>query len=193
MVDSRALGPSRCTPRRGSCVGVVAHVQTEEVAREVFAELVCESGRALFLELAAPWLDRAKAARVDFAAVTAPVLVINGELDLIVPARLARRTASRYQRGSYVEIPDSDHLVFHGGRRRRPTHSSATHADPALDTRKRRRGRGGAESSAPSAKNDSWVTTAGPVGRIWCTATEPSSVTRCAGQTAPTTTVPTSR
>lgn len=91
-----------------------AHAQTEEVAREVFAELVCESGRVLFFELATPWLDRVKAARVDFAAVTGPVLVISGELDRIVPARLARRTAAPYQKGSFVEIPRSDHLVFHG-------------------------------------------------------------------------------
>jgi pimeloyl-ACP methyl ester carboxylesterase len=75
---------------------------------------VTPNGRVLFFELAVPWLDRAKAARVDFAAVTGPVLVINGELDRIVPARLARRTAARYLEGSYVEIPDSDHLVFHG-------------------------------------------------------------------------------
>jgi pimeloyl-ACP methyl ester carboxylesterase len=93
---------------------LIAHAQTEEVAREVFDELVCESGRVLFFELAVPWLDRAKAARVDFAANTGPVLVIGGELDRIVPARLARRTAARYPNGSYAEIPGSDHLVFHG-------------------------------------------------------------------------------
>jgi pimeloyl-ACP methyl ester carboxylesterase len=92
----------------------IALAQTEKVAREVFDELVCESGRVLFFELAVPWLDRAKAARVDFAAITGPVLVIGGELDRIVPTRLARRTAARYQKGSYVEIPGSDHLVFHG-------------------------------------------------------------------------------
>jgi pimeloyl-ACP methyl ester carboxylesterase len=96
------------------CRQVVAHAQTEEIAREVFAELVCESGRVLFFELAAPWLDRAKAAGVDFAAFTGPMLVINGELDRIVPARLARRTAAGYEKGSHVEIPGSDHLVFHG-------------------------------------------------------------------------------
>ncbi|HYZ68773.1 MAG TPA: alpha/beta hydrolase [Mycobacterium sp.] len=92
----------------------VAPAQTEEVAREVFAGLVCESGRALFFELAAPWLDRAKAATVDFAAVTTPVLVIAGECDRIVPPRRARQTATRYQKATYVEIPRSDHLVFSG-------------------------------------------------------------------------------
>jgi pimeloyl-ACP methyl ester carboxylesterase len=95
--------------RRGA-----AHVQTEETAREVFDDLVCESGRVLFFELAVPWLDRAKAARVDFAAITAPALVIGAGADRIVPPRLARRSAARYQNGSYAEIPGSDHLVFHG-------------------------------------------------------------------------------
>jgi pimeloyl-ACP methyl ester carboxylesterase len=91
-----------------------AHVQTEETARQVFDDLVCESGRALFFELAVPWLDRAKAATVDFAAITGPVLVIGGAADRIVRTRLGRRSAARYRNGTYAEIPGSDHLVFHG-------------------------------------------------------------------------------
>ena len=92
----------------------IAAAQTEELAREVFAELVCESTRAVYWELAHPRLDRAKAARIDFAAVTGPVLVIGGECDRIVPPRVARQTATRYRNASYVEILGSDHLVFHG-------------------------------------------------------------------------------
>jgi len=61
-----------------------------------------------------PWLDRAKAATVDFSAVAGPVLVIAGGCDRIVPGRLARRTAAQYQNATSVEIPGSDHLVFHG-------------------------------------------------------------------------------
>lgn len=92
----------------------IAAAQAEEVAREVFAELVCESGRALFFELALPWLDRGKAATVDFSAITSPVLVIAGERDRILPPRSVRQTAARYQNATYVEIPRSDHLVFAG-------------------------------------------------------------------------------
>lgn len=91
-----------------------AYAQTEETARQVFDDLVCESGRVLFFELAVPWLDRTKAARADLPAITAPVLVIGGGADRIVPTRLARRSAARYENGSYAEIPASDHLVFHG-------------------------------------------------------------------------------
>ena len=69
----------------------IAAAQTEELAREVFAELVCESTRAVYWELAHPRLDRAKAARIDFAAVTGPVLVIGGECDRIVPPRSRAR------------------------------------------------------------------------------------------------------
>jgi pimeloyl-ACP methyl ester carboxylesterase len=92
----------------------VAGAQTEQVARDAYDALVCESGRMLFFELAMPRLDRAKAATVDRHAIAGPVLVIAGERDRIVPARLARRTAAGYPNATYVEIPGSDHLVFHG-------------------------------------------------------------------------------
>jgi pimeloyl-ACP methyl ester carboxylesterase len=92
----------------------IANAQTEEIAREVFAELVvCESGRA-YCELVFPYLDRGKATTVNFAAVTTPVLAIGGEYDRLVPPQVARKTAERYQRGIYLEIPRSDHLVFFG-------------------------------------------------------------------------------
>jgi pimeloyl-ACP methyl ester carboxylesterase len=55
-----------------------------------------------------------KATVVDFAAITSPVLVVGGECDRIVPAGVVRQTAARYQRGTYVEIPGSDHMVFSG-------------------------------------------------------------------------------
>jgi pimeloyl-ACP methyl ester carboxylesterase len=91
----------------------IANAQTEEYARELFTEVVCESGRAL-CEISFPRLDRAKAATVDFTAITTPVLVIAGECDRLLPARIPRLTAARYQNGTYVEIPRSDHMVFSG-------------------------------------------------------------------------------
>ena len=42
------------------------------------------------------------------------VLVIAGECDRLLPARIPRLTAARYQHGTYVEIPRSDHMVFSG-------------------------------------------------------------------------------
>ena len=89
----------------------IANAQTEDVAREIYDGLVCESGRfAWEMFLAVPRLS--KTAVVDFAAIPTPVLAISAEFDRIVPAGVARRTAARYQRGTYVEIPRSDHMVF---------------------------------------------------------------------------------
>lgn len=91
----------------------IANAQTEDVAREIFADLACESGRA-FWEIFYPFLDRGKATAVNFAAVTTPVLVIRGECDRVVPPQIAPKTATRYHRGTYVEIPRSGHLAFSG-------------------------------------------------------------------------------
>jgi pimeloyl-ACP methyl ester carboxylesterase len=91
----------------------IANTQTEDRAREIYAGFVCESGRYIWeLFLAIPRLS--KATVVDFAAVTTPVLVIGAEYDRIVSAGVVRRTAARYQRGTSVEIPGSDHMVFSG-------------------------------------------------------------------------------
>lgn len=91
----------------------VANTQTPEVAQEMFADLVCESGRA-YCEMAFPWLDRRRAARVDFDAVTSPVLVVAGAKDRVVVPAICRATASKYPGSTYVEIPNSDHLVLFG-------------------------------------------------------------------------------
>jgi hypothetical protein len=91
----------------------IANIQTEDIAREIYDGLVCESGRYIWeLLLAAPKLS--KATVVDFAAVTAPVLVMGAECDRIVPSGVVRQTAARYQYGTYVEIPLSDHMVLSG-------------------------------------------------------------------------------
>jgi pimeloyl-ACP methyl ester carboxylesterase len=91
----------------------ISNTHTEEAARELYADLVCDSGR-VYCEMAFPWLDRAKAASVDFAAVTTPVLAIGAESDKTVDPRVPRTTATKYRQGTYVEIPRSDHLVFVG-------------------------------------------------------------------------------
>jgi pimeloyl-ACP methyl ester carboxylesterase len=91
----------------------IANTQTEDIAREIYEGLVCESGRYVW-EFFAAVLRLSKATVVDFAAVTTPVLAIRAECDLIVPSGVVRQTAARYQHGTYVEIPRSDHMVFSG-------------------------------------------------------------------------------
>jgi pimeloyl-ACP methyl ester carboxylesterase len=92
---------------------LIANAQTEETAREFFADLVCESGRA-YSEIFFRYLDRGKATTVNFAAVTTPVLAILAECDRCITPQVAPWIAARYQRGTYVEIPRSDHLVVSG-------------------------------------------------------------------------------
>lgn len=86
---------------------------SERDARAMFETLVTESGRA-YCEMGFPWLDRKKAARVEFDRVTTPVLTISGDRDRIVAPRVARVTASRYANGTFVSIPRADHMVFDG-------------------------------------------------------------------------------
>jgi pimeloyl-ACP methyl ester carboxylesterase len=91
----------------------IANTQTDDFARQTYDGLVFESGRYVWeLFLALPRLSRATV--VDFAAVAAPVLAIGAEYDRMVPAKVARLTAARYQHGTYAEIPRSDHMVFSG-------------------------------------------------------------------------------
>lgn len=87
--------------------------QSEDVAREIYDGLVAESGRYLW-ELLLGAARLSKAAAVDFAAVTTPVLVVGAEFDRIVSPAIVRRTAARYERGTHVEISGSDHMVFSG-------------------------------------------------------------------------------
>jgi hypothetical protein len=96
-------------------------------------DLVCESGR-VHCEIGFPRLDRAKAATVNFAAITSPVLAIAGGCDRLVPARIARQTAGRYQKGTYVEIPEPTISSLVGRRYRSPWATSTTGSpeSPAL-------------------------------------------------------------
>lgn len=91
----------------------VANTSDETLARELFSEMVCDSGR-VYCEMPFWFLDRARATRVDFAAITTPVLAIGAQRDRLVHRRVARATAKRYPNGTYVEIPESDHLVLYG-------------------------------------------------------------------------------
>lgn len=91
----------------------ITNTTAEPLARELYSELVCDSGR-VYCEMLGWFVDRAKASTIDVASITTPVLAIAGGRDRLVNPRIARATARRYPNGTYVEIPGSDHLVFHG-------------------------------------------------------------------------------
>ena len=71
----------------------IADTQSE-LNRELFADLVCESGGVHFA-MGYPSLDRAKAATVDFAAVTATAC---SELIAVPDRQVATRSVSRPRR-----------------------------------------------------------------------------------------------
>jgi len=87
--------------------------QPESEARRRYGGLVAESGRA-YCEMIFPWLDKRKAATVDFERITTPVLAIGAEYDNAVNPKIARDTAEKFSNGTYVEIADSDHMLFFG-------------------------------------------------------------------------------
>ena len=77
----------------------VTNTTDEQLARELYSELVCDSGR-VYCEMAFWFLDRAKATRVDFAAITGPVLAIGARTGPHVNRRVGRATANRYANGT---------------------------------------------------------------------------------------------
>ncbi|MGW6277891.1 alpha/beta hydrolase [Kribbella sp. NPDC055071] len=87
--------------------------QTQEYMRSLYDDLVCESGRA-YCEMAFPQFDRRKASRVDYAAITGPVLVFGGARDITVVPPVCRAAASKYANASYVEIANADHMLLSG-------------------------------------------------------------------------------
>jgi hypothetical protein len=68
----------------------VTNTTDERLARDLYSVLVCESGRA-YCEMGYWFLDRNRATRVDFAAVTTPVLAIGARRDRLVHRRVDSR------------------------------------------------------------------------------------------------------
>ncbi|MEU4194381.1 alpha/beta hydrolase [Kribbella sp. NPDC026611] len=114
--------------------------QTEEASRELYADLVCESGRA-YCEMAFPQLDRRKASRVNYAAVSAPVLVFGGQKDLTVVPAICRTTAGKYANATYTELTDADHMLLTGA----ILHTTMSHLDTWLKANSLTAVQGGAD------------------------------------------------
>jgi pimeloyl-ACP methyl ester carboxylesterase len=75
------------------------------------ASLLPESGR-VFAEIAFWWLDRRRATHVDSSALRAPVLVVGGADDRIIPAAVVRGIASRYRQSELLLLPGRGHWFF---------------------------------------------------------------------------------
>ena len=85
--------------------------RTEADRRAVHDRLVHESGRAVF-EIGLWPLDRRRAARVDAARVTCPVLVVGAGRDHATPAFVARAVARRYTGAAHMEFEEMAHWVL---------------------------------------------------------------------------------
>ena len=89
-------------PHRPTLAEALSHTfNTTDVAEAtaLYDSFVHDSGRALF-EIALPWLDSRKAASVDPAEVTVPLLFVAAEKDQLTPPGVVRRTAQRFDRVS---------------------------------------------------------------------------------------------
>jgi pimeloyl-ACP methyl ester carboxylesterase len=88
----------------------------EPETKAALAELTWDSGPVL-AQIAAPWADGDKGARVDFARLTMPVLVLTGLDDRIVPPAASRNTARLLgkagARVDYEEWAGVGHWLFH--------------------------------------------------------------------------------
>ncbi len=85
-----------------------------DLSEAYYATLCAESGTT-YREMALWYTDPKRAARVDYNAVNAPVLVVTGSRDKCTEPRIGEVLARRYgQQGSYVELQGSDHMMTIG-------------------------------------------------------------------------------
>ncbi|MBL6954295.1 MAG: alpha/beta hydrolase [Alphaproteobacteria bacterium] len=80
--------------------------------REIFAQFVPESGRALFESLF--WMfDLGRASYVNAVNVDCPVLVISGGRDRVISPATARNVADKYRDlATYLEFEDMGHMLL---------------------------------------------------------------------------------
>ncbi|MFT4201262.1 alpha/beta hydrolase [Gordonia sp. (in: high G+C Gram-positive bacteria)] len=92
----------------------IANELPADLSDEFYAELCAESGK-VYRQMALWPFDGQKQAKVDFEAITEPVLVIAGEKDKCCLPAMNKATVRRYgDRGTYAEVPGSDHIMTAG-------------------------------------------------------------------------------
>lgn len=79
-------------PEHAARYGVYNGVPEAEVVQSI-RELQPDSGRVM-LQMAMPWLDKTRAAHVDYARLSMPTLVMCGDADRITLAAVSRATAA---------------------------------------------------------------------------------------------------
>lgn len=85
-----------------------------DISEAYYATLCAEAGTA-YREMALWYTDRRRAAKVDYRASDAPVLVITGSRDKCTHPGIGRAIAKKYgQNATYVELEGSDHMMTVG-------------------------------------------------------------------------------
>ena len=92
----------------------ICNTVPQAMSDEWYAGLCAESG-TVYRQMALWFTDPKQRARVHFDKITTPVLVVAGEQDKCCPPAMNKATAERYgDRGTYAEIPGSDHMMIAG-------------------------------------------------------------------------------
>lgn len=87
--------------------------QREEDKEVIFKDLVPESG-LVYTQMAFPFLDPKKSAKVDFSKINCPVLTITGSKDKMTCSPIARKTAKHYENSLLISITGADHMYETG-------------------------------------------------------------------------------
>lgn len=92
----------------------ICNAVSEEISADYYSTLCAESGTA-YRQMIFWFLDPKRSSRMDYSAVTVPVLVIGGSEDKCTPPGMCRATARRYRSlGTYIELDGSDHMMTVG-------------------------------------------------------------------------------
>ncbi|MFT4189551.1 MAG: alpha/beta hydrolase [Aeromicrobium sp.] len=92
----------------------VCNTTPREISDALHRDLCPESG-TVYWQLGMWFLDPGRHAKVDFDAITSPVLVIAGGKDRCCTPTMVRSIARRYgARATYVEIAGADHMMITG-------------------------------------------------------------------------------
>ena len=89
------------------------NVQKLEDKHAEFKKLVPESGLVYF-QMALPFLDKTKAAKVDFEKIKCPVLIVTGTKDKMTVSQIAYATARKYKQATVEVIKGADHMYESG-------------------------------------------------------------------------------
>lgn len=88
------------------------HLLPEEERKKIYKKSVYESGKVIF-EMGCWFLDFKKATKVEETKINAPMVIISGSKDRIIPPSLAKKIYKKYQSISeYKEFPQHAHWLL---------------------------------------------------------------------------------